>query len=406
MTPIRILFVNHNCYLDDSNGAAVASRNQMEALARHGFEVEALTGSVLELGDEANVGVWLARQGLDAPLLGGTWTADAGGVRADVPPHYRLTVNGVAITIHAGPSTHRHWPDATEHADFVQLFEAIAARSRPDIVVGYGGGAMIAEVFARVRTRGGAVVFALHNFAYHDRSAFAHVDRVFVPSRFSADSYRRTLGLECTILPNLVNFDRVLCDRPSPGYVTFVNPSVEKGVFVFARIADELGKQRPDIPFLLVEGRGTEATVAACGLDLRRHGTVHFLNHPADPRRFWRETRICLMPSLWLESQGLVAIEAMINGIPVIASNRGALPGTLGGAGVVLPLPERLTSATRSLPTPEEVSPWVEAICRLWDDALWAAELGRKAQAEAERWAPAAVEPQHAAFFASLAADG
>lgn len=362
---IRVLFVNHNCYLDDSNGAAMASRNQMEALARHGFAVEALTGSVLELGDDASAAAWLAARGLDAPEPPASWTADATGVRAAVPAHWRRMLNGVGVMIHAGPTTRRHWPDAAEHAEFLRLFEAVAARGRLDIVVGYGGSAMIGEVFARVRARGGVAVFALHNFAYTDRSAFADVDRFVVPSRYAAEHYRRALGLECVVLPNVVDFDRVRCERAGPGYVTFVNPAAEKGVVAFARIADELGRRRPDIRFLVVEGRGTEATVAACGLDLRRHGTVFFINHPTDPRRFWRETRICLMPSVWEESQGLVAIEAMSNGIPVVASDRGALSETLGDSGVVLPLPDRLTPGTQALPTADEVAPWVEAIIRL-----------------------------------------
>ena len=45
-----------------------------------------------------------------------------------------------------------------------------------------------------------------------------------------------------------------------------------------------------------------------------------------DPRDFYpavfARTRLLLMPSLWLESFGLVAAEAMLNGIPVLASTR------------------------------------------------------------------------------------
>ena len=44
------------------------------------------------------------------------------------------------------------------------------------------------------------------------------------------------------------------------------------------------------------------------------------------------------MPSLWWENQPLVAIEAMINGIPVIGSDRGGIPESLGEAGS-LPCP-------------------------------------------------------------------
>jgi glycosyltransferase involved in cell wall biosynthesis len=48
-----------------------------------------------------------------------------------------------------------------------------------------------------------------------------------------------------------------------------------------------------------------------------------------------------LVPSLWRESLGRVPMEAPANGIPVLACDRGALPGTLGNAGFVFMLPER-----------------------------------------------------------------
>ncbi|MDR3622861.1 MAG: glycosyltransferase [Paludisphaera borealis] len=222
---------------------------------------------------------------------------------------------------------------------------------------------------------------------------------MIVPSRFAADHYRTSLGLDCTVLPCLVDFDRVRATAPEPRYVTFVNPSYEKGVYVFARIADELGRRRPDIPLLVVEGRGSERTLADCRIDLRVHGTVNLMDNTRDPREFWGVTRLCLVPSLCRESQGLVAVEAMINGVPVVAGDRGGLPETLGAAGVVLPLPERLTPFTRELPSAEEVAPWVDAIIRLWDDAGARDDLARRGRAEAGRWDSAALEPAYARFF-------
>lgn len=118
-----------------------------------------------------------------------------------------------------------------------------------------------------------------------------------------------------------------------------------------------------------------------CGLDLRPHGNVGMMAHTLDPRQFWGTARLCLMPSLWWENQLLVAVEAMIKGVPVIGSDRGGLPETLGGSGIVLPLPDRLSPSARSLPTPEEVAPWVEAIIRLWDDRELYADQVRRALA-------------------------
>ncbi len=45
-----------------------------------------------------------------------------------------------------------------------------------------------------------------------------------------------------------------------------------------------------------------------------------------DPRHFYRVTRVLLVPTLVSEMFGRVAAEALANGIPVLASDRGALP--------------------------------------------------------------------------------
>ena len=185
----------------------------------------------------------------------------------------------------------------------------------------------------------------------------------------------------------------------TPQFVTFINPSLQKGAYAFVRIAHELGRRRPDIPLLVVESRGTRDTLMACGLDLGLCGNVRFMANTSDPRRFWGVTRIALMPSLCCENQPLVVVEAMINGIPVIASDRGGTPEALGDCGFALPLPERMTPMTHILPTAEEVEPWVEAIIRLWDDPALYEEQSVKARAEAQRWHPDRLRPLYAEFF-------
>lgn len=394
----KILFVAQSCYLDDSTGAAVATRAMAEALAHRGFAVEALSGTMLDV--DTDPADWLASRGFAFEAFeGGSLTLDSRGLRADVPRHHRLVHGGVSVTLHHGPTSRLHEPDEAEREEFLRLYSAILERFRPDVLVNFGGDALADEVRTRARARGAAVVFVLHNLSYAFADPFATADVVTVPSRFAAEYYGKTLGLECTVLPNLVDPRRVRVEGRDPRFLTFVNPSYEKGVYAFARIADELGRRRPDIPILVVESRGTERIVADCGLDLRGHGTVHFMGHAHDPRQFWGVTRIALMPSLGAETQGLAAMEAMTNGIPVIASDRGALPETLGGAGGVLPLPDRLTPATRFLPTAEEVAPWVEAIIRLWDDEALYRELGGRARSESRRWDPEVLEPRYVRFF-------
>ena len=146
--------------------------------------------------------------------------------------------------------------------------------------------------------------------------------------------------------------------------------------------------------------------LAACGLGRDGKVSVRIMANTTDPRHFWCLTRIALMPSLWWENQPLVAIEAMINGIPVIGSDRGGIPETPGAVGFCLPLPDRLTPVSQVVPTAEEVEPWVETIIRLWDDQALYEEQSRLARQEARRWHPDRLRPLHAEFFDSVRQGG
>jgi len=100
-----------------------------------------------------------------------------------------------------------------------------------------------------------------------------------------------------------------------------------------------------------------------------------------------------------------VAQEALANGIPVLASDRGGLPETLGDAGFVLTLPDRLFApGSRAVPTAREVAPWVATIERLWDEPAFEARHRALASAEAQRWDGDRLAQQYERFFASLRA--
>jgi glycosyltransferase involved in cell wall biosynthesis len=180
------------------------------------------------------------------------------------------------------------------------------------------------EIMAHAKRRGIPVVFALHDFSYHGAELFRPVDAVLVPSRFAQAHYRRTLGLTCTPIPGPWDWTRVRCPEIQGRYVTFVNPQAEKGVFVFARIAAELARRRPDIPLLVVEGRGKADWLQRTGVDIGGLGNVFVMANTPDPRHFYQISRMVLMPSLWWESFPRVAVEALINGIPVLPRSAAA----------------------------------------------------------------------------------
>lgn len=402
---LRVLHCARFFYLDCSNGAATANRALVECLARHNFKTEALCGTVVDAGfgeDPADLLAPYQHEYEEVGAIGCELMVGAAGVVVAQPRRLRMVSGGVPIVIDRRPTHRCNELDAAEGPAFLSLVDDAFDRFQPDILVTYGGDPLTLEILARARRRGVATVFTLHNFSYPDPATFADVDATIVPSRFSAEYHRRALGIRCEALPCLVDACRVRAEGRRPEYVVYVNPCPEKGVFAFARIAEELGRRRPDIPLLVVESRGTEATLVACGIDLREHGNVFLMTQTPDPRDFWRVARIVLMPSLWWESQGLVAVEAMINGIPVIVSDRGALPETLGDGGIVLGLPSRLTPSTREPPTAAEVQPWVNAIIDLWDDPIWYEQQSRRVVAESRRWEPEVLEPQYVEFFSNF----
>lgn len=190
---------------------------------------------------------------------------------------------------------------------------------------------------------------------------------------------------------------------PYRRYVTFVNPQPAKGVFVFARIAQELGRRRPDIPLLIVEGRGGVNWLPRTGIDLSGLNNLSVLATTPDPRDFYRVSQAVLMPSVGNESFGRVAAESMANGIPVLASDRGALPEVVGDAGWLLKIPDRYTPQTRTAPSAGEVEPWVENIIRLWNDDQLYARLSRQCQRGAQKWRAERLGPKYDTFFRQLA---
>lgn len=99
-----------------------------------------------------------------------------------------------------------------------------------------------------------------------------------------------------------------------------------------------LGDGRP-VPDLLIAGRPTPAAKAWLSrLDRPPlSGHVRHLGYVSDAERrsLYERARLLVLPS-FNEGFGLPVLEAMTVGVPVVASNRGAIPEVLGDAGVMV----------------------------------------------------------------------
>ena len=64
-------------------------------------------------------------------------------------------------------------------------------------------------------------------------------------------------------------------------------------------------------------------------------------------QQLYREASLLVLPSL-AEGFGITALEAMTTGVPVVASNRGALPEVVGDAGILVD-PENVSDLSNAL---------------------------------------------------------
>lgn len=163
------------------------------------------------------------------------------------------------------------------------------------------------------------------------------------------------------------------------GSVLMINPCQVKGIGIFIQLA----RRFPDVAFQALAGWGTTS-------DDRRAMTqlpnIQVIESVGNIEEALAQARVLLMPSLWYEGFGLIAMEAMLRGIPVISSDSGGLVEARRGSGFVIPvrrieryLPEfDETHMPRPVIPDQNLEPWAQALRELLGDrALYEAESER-----------------------------
>lgn len=142
-------------------------------------------------------------------------------------------------------------------------------------------------------------------------------------------------------------------------------------VVFLARLAHDKG-----LLDLVRAARRVDATFAVCGRDAgaaagaRREAppNVRFVGPVPDPRDAYAAADVFCLPSHY-EAFGLVLLEAMAQGRPVVATTAGGMPEVVGGAGVVVP--------------PRDPGALAAALSRLLGDADACRRLGEAGRARA-----------------------
>jgi glycosyltransferase involved in cell wall biosynthesis len=238
-----------------------------------------------------------------------------------------------------GPYQQRYRIDQHQvHADLYHPIDlaALIERLKPVALICHMSGAgLVQEVIdADIPT-----MFYVHGYGIKDaleKTKGMRMRRFAAESRFIGDLVTTATGeLTEIIRPPLDPLDYRVDTKGDA--VLVVNPHPMKGGQHVVKLAKALPHRR----FLVVGGWAhTKANneVILVEQALAQLPNVERISHLDDMRIAFRRSRCLLMPCVVEEAYGRAAAEAMIAGIPVLASDRGALPETIGGGGVTLSL--------------------------------------------------------------------
>ena len=149
--------------------------------------------------------------------------------------------------------------------------------------------------------------------------------KILAPSEYVGEYVRTVLRREVAILrPQVFGQTPPILGRLTNPCITMINPCAWKGLSIFLALATG----RTDQQFAAVPTWGATAEVLE---KIRGLSNITILQETSQVDEIYSKTKILLAPSLCQEAFGLVAPEALLRGIPVIASDiAGLRESTLG----------------------------------------------------------------------------
>lgn len=364
----RLLWASAFCLLDTSSGASMAVREMLIQLAARGWEVCVLGAMVFD----AEKGLSRLRPHLDALRRN---THKITHVKDGPLTHMLLCTQSIARTAMTAAE------EGLWYVSYIQQLEGF----RPDLVYFYGGQTLDMLVPDEAHARGIPVAAYLANGNYQTTRWCRDVDLIITDSQATAGHYAAQLGFRPLPVGAFIDPAAVLATQQSRRHVLMVNPSLAKGAAIAVQLALMLEKRRPDIVFEIVESRGdwhqlVRQISTILGEPRDALSNVIVTPNTTDMRPVYGRARLLLAPSLSWESFGRVAIEAMMNGIPALVSDRGGIPEAIGDGGIKIEFPAACYRAPyNQLLKMEVLEPVAACIERFWDDESYYSSYAERA---------------------------
>ena len=356
----RLLWANLYCLLDTSSGASMSVRQMLLQLVQSGYEVEIVGATIFD----APKGTTLLKPHWDA-------IKDPGNTVVEV------TDGAMVHRLVTTESEERDLMTAKEMNRWYRLYIQRLDTFKPDLVWFYGGDGFTSLIPHEAHMRGIPSAAYTPNGSYTSARWCRDVDVIITDTEATSNYYQEKMGFTPVPVGKFIPPENVVAQTNTRQYVTFINPSLAKGVVVVIQLALALAKRRPDIKFEIVESRGDWHGLVTLVCNMLGEDPASLTNvivtpNQADMRVVYGRSRILLAPSFWWESGARVLVEAMMNGIPAIVSRRGGNVEMVQDAAIVVDFPkECYDKPYHSFPKPELLHPVIERIERLYDDPLY-----------------------------------
>jgi glycosyltransferase involved in cell wall biosynthesis len=207
--------------------------------------------------------------------------------------------------------------------------EDVFNRINPDRIVVQGTTPSLIKRFRSI-TPASFYIHMIFNASFDDYSGY---QSILACSDYAKDHYKESLPNTRIVRP-LVNPNRCRVSRDQPGdSVLFFGLSLLKG----ADIVLHLAQLCTDIKFIMVRTWTDDLNITAQILSKARQlPNVTVLEPTNNIKELFVRARVLLVPSRCPETFGRVVVEAQLNGIPVLASDRGNLLNTVGKGGICI----------------------------------------------------------------------
>lgn len=355
----KVMLLSEACVLDPNSGAAIEMWTWLQVLQSRGFSCSSVTMSLFDGTEEFPVKKEIFPE-LD--------------VAGTVGQRIRSVVNGVEHNIFNTGTTIGPKVSVELVNGFIKSAAEDIRRIRPDVVIGYGT-ANLVPLRKLSQSLGAKTVFYLCNPSYDEsrQSSLDAVDAFVVPSDAIGQLYKDREAIQnYQIIRNRVrpffsprSLSRdLLLARKRHGFITMINPSLEKGAALALQIANQSKAQFPNLTYLMVESRSGQTDVEGYINNANLLQNVWWVQRQRDMKQVYRRTALLLVPSLWFEAAGRVVAEAQLSGIPVLATDSGGIPEQLNGGGYTFSTPD-LGAGYQQIPGPDVVRPWIDRIGKL-----------------------------------------